>query len=109
MWIAPTSCKFGFVCVALSGNICGDYKIQIDNVDVCRPNVVVRGKLDPDGEISARKIPAETVVSNGTGNARCYLWCTPGGDLPSAYAEEGEPATVALIEELQTRLDQGPD
>ena len=57
--------------------------------------------MSPDGKISAQKISAPGV--NGTGNASCYLWCTPDGNLPSAHTEEAP--TIGLISELKSRLD----
>ena len=98
----PHSCKFGFVCPVLNDNICGDYKIQIGSAEVCRPNAIYKGNLAPDGEIFAQKVSATD--SNETGKASCYLWCTPDGDLSNIYA--GEAPTIALVSELQSRLDE---
>ena len=97
----PHSCKFGFVCPALSDNVCGDYKIQIGSANVCQQNAIHKGNLGPDGEIFAQKVSATD--SNETGKASCYFWCTPDGDLPNSYSEEAP--TIALVSELQSRLD----
>lgn len=98
-WIQRQMCELTFTCATMSGNVCGDYGVTLsvgnDNSStVCYPRTKQLWEIKMQDRIAVRSWFAKTAVFN----AKCYLWCTRGGLVPSF--NESHQADQDLIRKL---------
>jgi hypothetical protein len=96
----------------LSGNICGDYHVELndfkdhqpESVQVCHSDALYEGVFASDVEFSIGIVtPVNSTLPllpppDASFFARCYVWCTETGELPGSGG--GGAVSVQTLKEL---------
>ncbi len=104
-WLGREVCNSHFFCLSLDGNVCGDYGINLNQVDtnkevvgttrVCFENVAYESELLPNEK---SQIELWVAAPKPTLEFTCLFWCTTEGAIPPAKPDP--EVTSDLVDKL---------
>ena len=109
-WFSPFPCQLNFVCSKLTGNICGDYGLNLikdqDHVPICHPFLNYNQTLN---SMESIQIEFWQTEDNDKFNLSCQFWCNSNQNIKRIDQLSSVQATRDYKQESMVFLDQSND